>query len=112
MPRDSPFGIVISQDPPAETRLASGSNIHLIVQFIAATVPDLTGLNIQTAESRLEETLLTIRRARITQPSGGPRVVRGDDRLVVVSQDPPAGTAVPPTRASTSTSNFHEVPDV
>ena len=97
MPRDSPFGIVISQDPPAETGLASGSNIHLIVQFIAATVPDLTGLNIQTAESRLEEARLTIQRAEFTTPVEGSRVVSNNDRLaMVVSQEPPAGTAVPP----------------
>ena len=83
-----PADTVLSQDPPAGQQLAVGGTVNLVVSSGKETVtlPDVRGLNQTDATNKLRNLGLLVDpgAAYSSQPSG-----------IVISQGPPAGTAVP-----------------
>jgi len=85
--RDSPAGVVVSQDPPANRNVGSGATVHAVVSRGLA-VPDLGGRHCAEARAALGEAGWTVKPVRW-------RVAGIEDFGKVVAQDPAAGTVVP-----------------
>lgn len=85
-PSNRPQGIVFAQRPGAGTQLEEGQTVTIFISSGRLAVPDVTGLPLPQARSRLEDAgyEVGVRRRASTRPRG-----------VVVDQDPAAGvTAV------------------
>jgi serine/threonine protein kinase len=80
-----PTGIVISQDPPGGSLADQGSKVTIVVSKgqKQVTVPDLSGLTVDEARTKLGKdlTLGNVTEQESTQPEG-----------TIVSQSPPAGS--------------------
>lgn len=86
-----PVGSVLRQDPPSGARTDRGTPVQLVVNIDAArsaliNVPDLTGVEIEAARTRIEALGLTIGKVLpedSDQPEG-----------TILAQNPPPGTQV------------------
>jgi serine/threonine-protein kinase len=91
----APKGVVVNTRPPAGTALSPGRPVTLVVSVGAPTitVPDVVGLTLQEARTRIEQAGLksgtTLRHSITTTDAAG----------VVVEQRPPAGTLSAPETA-------------
>jgi eukaryotic-like serine/threonine-protein kinase len=84
---NQPAGLVLSQDPVAGTKVASGTQVRLAVSKgpEMVTVPSLRGLSLENATQKLSDAGLTARIIRVSssEPEG-----------TVIAQDPPGGQKV------------------
>jgi eukaryotic-like serine/threonine-protein kinase len=109
--RDStePQGIVLSQSPPADKRVARGSQVTIFASTGAITVPDVTGQNRKTAVTALKRAGFTVAvmeeattepaqvgRVISEFPPGGSRGQRGDTVTISVGSSIPTTTTTTP----------------
>jgi beta-lactam-binding protein with PASTA domain len=78
-------GIVLSQEPAAQTTVGTGTAVNLVVR---AGVPNFIGMNLGAASAVLESAGISLQRVD-EQEREGPAGI-------VIAQDPAAGTAVTP----------------
>ncbi|MCE5340065.1 MAG: PASTA domain-containing protein [Planctomycetaceae bacterium] len=82
-----PAGYVISQEPVADTSVASGTSVNIVVSLgISITVPNVVGLEQSAAESAITSAGLTV----AVSPGFSDTVLAG----YVISQNPAAGASV------------------
>jgi beta-lactam-binding protein with PASTA domain len=109
VPTDGDPGTVISQLPPADTAVDTGTSVSIIVGIARLVrVPPLVGLRVEGAESTLSGAGLGVGRVDRTETDG--------QAGMVLSQDPYAGARVKPGSAValriSSARPKVEVPDV
>ncbi len=88
-PSDEVPGTVLQQEPEAGTQVTSKTPVNLVVARIkdtSVTVPDLKGMSVSTAMGELER--LKLKTGSIVPGASS------EKKGSVISQDPPAGTAV------------------
>jgi len=84
---DTPAGVVVRQDPPADGHIGAGGTVHAVVSRGLA-VPEVGGRQCAEARAALASAGWTVKPVRW-------RVAGIEDFGKVVAQDPPAGTVVP-----------------
>jgi serine/threonine-protein kinase len=83
-----PAGTVLRQDPPGGAQAKPGTSVDLTVSGGAVKVPSVVGESVTAAISSLSQAGLTYTTVTVNQPGVPPGVV--------VSQNPGAGSTVPP----------------
>jgi serine/threonine-protein kinase len=83
-----PAGTVLRQDPAGGSQAKPGTSVNLTVSGGAVKVPSVVGQSVTAAISALSQAGLTYTTVTVTQPGVPPGVV--------VSQNPGAGSTVPP----------------
>jgi serine/threonine-protein kinase len=83
-----PAGTVLQQSPPGGSQAKPGTSVDLTVSGGAVKVPSVVGESVTAAIASLSQAGLTYTTVTVTQPGVPPGVV--------VSQNPGAGSAVPP----------------
>jgi len=93
-------GIVASQDPAAETSVAAGDTVVILVSEgpEAQEMPDVTGQDADAAESFLEDEPYQL---TVTQAEADPSQCGATPPGTVCAQDPAAGTEVAPGDSAT-----------
>ena len=84
---DTPAGVIVSQDPPADAVTAAGSTVHALVSS-GVRVPDLSGQQCAAARAAVEGAGWTLKPVRW-------RIANVADFGKIVAQEPAPGSVVP-----------------
>jgi len=94
-------GVVLSQNPAANSQVAPGTAVALVVEEHKISLPNLTGMTVSTAGSKLKSLGLTI--GNVTNK------VTGKKPGTIISQSPRAGSQVSPGSSVALTAEFQPI---
>lgn len=76
--------VILSQTPAAGSNAEKGTVINLVINAKQASIPDLTGMNLESAQKALESVHMVIGKISVSEPSVNPN----DPTAIVTAQSP------------------------